>query len=207
MTGSDGAPGRGRSESAQALTALALDLREEETVISACVVEPTVEPALGMLAAAGPRASAAPFEYALVVEAIREGYLLHYGESRLLAGQDRDLALLAGDYLYARGIERLASLGDAPAVRRLADLISLSAQCHAESRTDLVPPLWLAVTVAVGTDGGPAHEAALADARRMEPAAGEALLAAARAGAASARLGAALDRAAESIDFPVPRSG
>ena len=31
----------------------------------------------------------------------------------LLAGHDADLALLAGDYLYALGIERLAALGDA----------------------------------------------------------------------------------------------
>ena len=43
-----------------------------------------------------------------MVEAVREGYLLHYGEPRLLAGHDADLALLAGDYLYALGIERLA---------------------------------------------------------------------------------------------------
>ena len=39
------------------------------------------EPALGALAAAGPRAAEAPDEYMLLVEAIREGYLLHY-ESR-----------------------------------------------------------------------------------------------------------------------------
>ena len=51
-----------------------------------------------------------------MVEAVREGYLLHYGEPRLLAGHDDDLALLAGDYLYALGIERLAALGDADAV-------------------------------------------------------------------------------------------
>ena len=53
-----------------------------------------------------------------MVEAVREGYLLHYGEPRLLAGHDADLALLAGDYLYALGIERLAALGDPEAVLR-----------------------------------------------------------------------------------------
>ena len=42
-----------------------------------------------------------------MVEAVREGYLLHYGEPRLLVGADADLALLAGDYLYALGLERL----------------------------------------------------------------------------------------------------
>jgi hypothetical protein len=34
----------------------------------------------------------------------------------MLAGHDRDLALLAGDYLYALGIERLAALGDTEAI-------------------------------------------------------------------------------------------
>ena len=86
-------------------------LRDEDTPISPHVVEPAEEPVFGPLAAAGPRAAAAPGEYALVVEAVREGYLLHYGEPRLLAGHDPDLALLAGDYLYALGIERLAALG------------------------------------------------------------------------------------------------
>ena len=73
-----------------------------------------------------------PAEYALVVEAVREGYLLHYGEPRLLAGHDSDLGLLAGDYLYALGIERLAALGDTEAVLVLADLISACAHHHAE---------------------------------------------------------------------------
>ena len=86
-------------------------------MIAPHVREPSAEPALGRLAAAGPRAAAAPGEYALLVEAIREGYLLHYGEPRLLDGADPDLVLLAGDYLYALGLERLAALGD---VRRCA---------------------------------------------------------------------------------------
>ena len=71
-----------------------------------------------IVAAAGLPARPAPGEYALVIEAVREGYLLHYGEPRLLAGHDADLALLAGDYLYALGIERLAALGDTEAVAR-----------------------------------------------------------------------------------------
>jgi len=77
---------------------------------------------------------APPGERAAVIEAVREGYLLHYGEPRLLTGHDDDLALLAGDYLYALGIERLARLGDADAVLALADLISACAQLHAEGR-------------------------------------------------------------------------
>ncbi len=147
--------------SADALRTLAAQLRDEETPISPHVVEPTEEPVLGQLAAAGPRAAAAPAEYALVVESVREGYLLHYGEPRLLAGHDSDLALLAGDYLYALGIERLAALGDSGAVRELADLISLCAQLHAEGRaTSEAPGLWRDSATAVGQGPSEAHEAA-----------------------------------------------
>jgi hypothetical protein len=124
------------------LQLLAAQLRAEDTPISPHVADPSEEPALGPLAAAGPRAAAAPGEYAFVVEAVREGYLLHYGESRLLAGHDPDLALLAGDYLYALGIERLAALGDTEAVHRLADLISTCAQLHTEGREAEVPAAW-----------------------------------------------------------------
>jgi hypothetical protein len=125
-----------------ALQALAEQLREEETPISPHVVDPTEAPELGQLAASGPRTAAAPAEYALVVEAVREGYLLHYGQPRLLAGHDPDLALLAGDYLYALGLDRLAALGDTRAVAALANLISECARRHAEGRTDAIPDLW-----------------------------------------------------------------
>jgi hypothetical protein len=127
---------------ADALRDLAALLREGETPIADHVVEPEEEPGFGLVVAAGPRAADAPAEYALVVEAVREGYLLHYGEPRLLAGHDTDLGLLAGDYLYALGIERLAALGDGEAVLVLADLISDCAQHHVEGRADLVPDLW-----------------------------------------------------------------
>jgi hypothetical protein len=130
----------GRPE--DALHALAAQLREEGTPISPHVVEPAAPPKLGVLAAAGPRAAAARGEYALVVEAVREGYLLHYGEPRLLAGHDPDLALLAGDYLYALGLDRLATLGDTAAVGVLSELISRCAQLHAEGRPEDVPQLW-----------------------------------------------------------------
>jgi hypothetical protein len=130
----------GRPE--DALHALAAQLREEDTPISVHVIEPSSAPKLGVLAAAGPRAAATPGEYALVVEAVREGYLLHYGEPRLLAGHDPDLALLAGDYLYALGLDRLATLGDTAAIGVLSDLISRCAQLHAEGRAGDVPQLW-----------------------------------------------------------------
>jgi hypothetical protein len=132
------------SEPAEALRALAARLREEGTPISPHVVEPAASPRLGEIAAAGPRAAAAPGEYALVVEAVREGYLLHYGEPRLLAGHDADLGLLAGDYLYALGLDRLAGLGDTAAVSVLSELIGRCAQLHAEGREGEVEPLWTA---------------------------------------------------------------
>jgi hypothetical protein len=138
------AGGSTASEPTDALRLLAARLREEGTPISPHIVEPAAAPQLGPLAAAGPRAAAAPGDYALVVEAVREGYLLHYGEPRLLAGHDADLALLAGDYLYALGLDRLAALGDTAAVKVLSDLISRCAQLHAEGGEGGVEALWAA---------------------------------------------------------------
>jgi hypothetical protein len=140
------------NDPAAALRILAAQLRQEGTPISPHVVDPAEEPTFGALAAAGPRAAAAPAEYALVIESVREGYLLHYGEPRLLSGHDPDLALLAGDYLYALGIERLAVLGDTEAVHRLADLISACARLHTEGREDQVPAAWMdAIQAIAGT--------------------------------------------------------
>jgi hypothetical protein len=55
---------------------------------------------------------------------------------------DPDLRLLAGDALYALGLDRLAQTGDLAAVAELADLISLCAQAEAEGRQNDVPRLW-----------------------------------------------------------------
>ena len=54
----------------------------------------------------------APARHALGLETIYEGYLVHYGRSRLFAPGDRDTALLLGDYLYAHGLVRVAETGD-----------------------------------------------------------------------------------------------
>ena len=121
-----------------ALQALADQLRAEDTPISPHVVDPAEPPTLGELPASGPDAA----EYALVIEAVREGYLLHYEQPRLLAGHDPDLALLAGDYLYALGLDRLATLGDTRAVALLADLISECARLQAEGDVDSIAALW-----------------------------------------------------------------
>src|SRR5215203_7477007 len=143
------------------LAALAALLRDGQNVISPYVRDCDEEPVLGSLAAAGPRAAGATDEYLLPVEAIREGYLLHYETPRLIEGADSDLRLLAGDYLYALGLERLAARGNLDAVRELADLISLAAQIHAENdgaaTGRLVDALWLAATVAVASGSTPEH--------------------------------------------------
>jgi len=186
------------------LSKLAEKLRADETVISAHVVDPLAEPIFGPLAALGPRAEAERQAYALVVESIREGYELHYGTPRILSGQDEDLALLAGDYLYALGLERLAGLDDDEAVAELSDLISLCATCHTEGITQIVPALWLASAVAVGCGGGTEHEESKRALRAGSPGAAEALLRSARATAAASGLRDALDHAAESIDFALP---
>jgi hypothetical protein len=120
--------------SAGPLRELGARLREEGTPISPHIVAEPSGPAYD----------------SLVLDAVREGYLLHYGEPRLLAGQDDDLGLLAGDYLYALGIERLAALGDTGAVLELADLISACAQLHAEGRGGEETALWRAAATAIG---------------------------------------------------------
>jgi hypothetical protein len=79
-----------------------------------------------------------------VLEAVYEGYLLHYGKSRAFEGMDADLRLLAGDALYALGLSRLAESGDVEAVAFLSDLIANTAQAQAEGRSDDAEALWAA---------------------------------------------------------------
>ncbi len=70
--------------------------------------------------------------FALAVETIYEGYLLHYGKPRLFEPLDADIAVLLGDYLYAHGLVHLAELRDVDAVSDLAELISVCTQLRAE---------------------------------------------------------------------------
>lgn len=120
---------------ANPLQALADQLRAEDTPIAPHVIDPAEPSQLGELAGGG--------EYALVVEAVREGYLLHYEEPRLLASHDQDLALLAGDYLYALGLDRLAVLEDTQAVAILSDLISTCARLQAGGEVGGIFDLWV----------------------------------------------------------------
>ena len=134
-----------------ALDDLAARLRADGGLLAETVADPGDAPAtFGDLAAAGPRAAGSEADYALLVEAIYEGYLQHYGEGRVLRPADPDLALLAGDRLYALGLARLAQLGDLEAVTALADVISLTAQAHAEGRGGDAQAVWDAGAAAVG---------------------------------------------------------
>ncbi|CAN5520246.1 hypothetical protein BH20ACT15_BH20ACT15_10050 [soil metagenome] len=191
---------------ASVLDQLAAELRREEA-IEPHVGDSSASPALGALAAAGPRAAEAPGDYELLFESIREGYLLHYGESRLLDGAEPDLRLRAGDYLYALGLERLAARGDLVAVRELGDLISLSAQLHARSEQATLGPLWIAAAAAVAAGSSEAHERAKAAARSGDPEAPALLAEAAREMAASGGFSEAIADAAESIGFDLKHRG
>lgn len=77
-----------------------------------------------------------PERFALGVETIYEGYLLHFGSSRLFAPPDDDVALLLGDYLYAHGLVHIAGTGEIDAVAALAELISTCAALRAVSASD-----------------------------------------------------------------------
>jgi hypothetical protein len=132
---------------------------------------------LGPIVSGGPRASADPGEYELLIEAIYEGYLLHYGVSRLIAGGDDDLSLLAGDRLYALGLERLVALGDVEAVSELADVIALCALLVGRGQDATCDALWRAGARAVGWGPDEPYLAAKALARAGDAQAHAALLA------------------------------
>ena len=101
-------------------------------------VQQRAEPAVAAHAIAGSHGRFADF----VLEAVHEGYLLHYGDPGGFGGMDEDLALLAGDSLYALGLARLADEGDLEAVAMLADLITNCAKAHAEGQPQMAADLW-----------------------------------------------------------------
>jgi hypothetical protein len=110
--------------------------------VSLAEVVGNAEPALAGHAAAdaGPALFEGPPAY--VLEAVHEGYLLHWATSRAFEGMDDDLRLLAGDALYAQGLARLAEQGDLEAVGALADLITACSRAQAEGREADVDALW-----------------------------------------------------------------
>lgn len=133
------------------------------------------------LAVSGPRAADHRDDVELAVAAVLEGCLLHYGEPRALQIDDPDLALLAGDRLYALGLARLAAVGDLGAIAELADIIALSAQAYASGRDELALAAWHAGAAAIGWGADERTAAAKARARGGDAGAPAALHAAARA--------------------------
>lgn len=144
------------------LARLEREVRERGGLLAQYATPASQDGRHGALAAAGERASARPDDYALLVEAIHEGYLLHYAAGRVVRPQDADLSLLAGDRMYALGLARLAELGDLEAVVELADVISLAAQAHAEGDPGRAAAIWESGVRAVGEGPAPDHEAAKA---------------------------------------------
>jgi hypothetical protein len=132
-------------------------------------------------AAAGPRVAGHRAAVELALSAVHEGHELHYGRPRVLPTADPDLALLAGDRLYALGLAQLAQASDLVAIAELADIISLSAQAHAHGDPALADAAWSAGAAAIGWGPRPELEAAKAAARGGDPLAAAALRDAAQA--------------------------
>ena len=76
------------------------------------------------------------------VAAVREGYELHYGSPAVVRAEDPDLALLAGDRLYALGLEKLAADGDLEAIQVLCETIASCARAHAEEAPEQAQQAW-----------------------------------------------------------------
>jgi len=140
------------------------ELLREEGGLMATLVAPTPDatpPAVrespARLAARGPRAQGRREEYELLVEAVYEGYLLHYAAPRVVHVAEADLGLLAGDQLYAIGLARLVALGDTAAVAELADTITLSALAQGAGDEPLAAAVWSAGARAVGWGVTAAH--------------------------------------------------
>lgn len=126
-------------------------------------------PGPAQLAATGPRMDGRAAEYELLLEAIYEGYLLHYHTPRVVHPPEQDLGLLAGDRLYALGLARLVRLGDVEAVVELADVITLSALAEGSDNPDLAHAVWMAGARAVGWGASPQHARAKALTRAGSP--------------------------------------
>lgn len=197
------------TDSPPSLQTLADELSGEGLLIGDLVRSAPAAPAtLGTLVASGPHTREQAGVYARVVECVREGYLLHYGHARLIEAGDPDLALLAGDYLYARGIALLAGLGDLAAVAALAELISASAELHADGSPDAgerLAVLWLATATAIAC--GPTDADRDAAERLRAGGSAEALYAHVATAAAQAGLGERLIEAAETVGFSPLKNG
>ena len=177
-------------------------LESEGGLLAAALQDADAGEVFAPLVTAGPRASADPNGYAVVVESILEGYLLHYGRGRIVDDPDPDLRLLAGDHLYAFGLVRLAGIGDLEAVDELSDLISFCAQAHAsaakeggESPWRLTQAFWAGAVLAVAAGPSPQQRDAKERARGDGPSVIKKVLDAARDRASELGLESRLEHA------------
>jgi hypothetical protein len=166
------APAAAPPDGAPALERLGLLLREQGGLMATLLPAGAASTGVSgngagpaQLAAAGPRARAHAAEYELLLEAIYEGYLLHYGAPRILCPPEADLGLLAGDQLYAFGLARLVALGDLPAVVELAEVITLTALAQGDGEAELAQAVWRAGARAVGWGSSEPYRRAKALAR------------------------------------------
>jgi hypothetical protein len=147
------------------LSVLAAAVRDVGGLLGAVVVVPSADAddAVSRGVASGPRSAVVGPELALAAEATREAELLHHAPelARVVRTDDRDLALLAGDRLYALGLERLAAGGWTDEVAILADIVALVARVHAA-------PAWAIGPARDGEPAGGTGEPEAAAARTAE---------------------------------------
>lgn len=133
------------------------DLFEAQPSLARALADPLPEPVVAPLAAPGLTGDAA-----FGLDLILEGFLLHHGTPRLLDLEAGD-RILAGDFCYAQGLVRVASVGDLRVIRELADLIALSASLVATDDEEHLPALWRTiVSVIADDDPARAHDLAVA---------------------------------------------
>ena len=126
-----------------ALDELARELRGAGELLAAATVGPAPAADTEVAELAGPR-------HALAAEAIHEGALLHYDAGRVLLSDDADLELLAGDHLFALGLDKLAAMGDLQAITTLSDVIADCARAAAEGRPDDIAGTWRRGAASIG---------------------------------------------------------
>ena len=167
---------------------------------------PGSEPVLASLVLASAADPGSRDQAAFAVEAVLEGFLCHRGRARLFGPSDGDVALLAGDLLYALGLRAVASAGETDSVVVLADLIGAAAGLAAEGRIGALAALWTAQAVALGDDPDGVPERLLTELTDGSDPDGALLLEAASARALAIGADGALNRALDALQslFEVP---
>ncbi|MFA4928705.1 MAG: hypothetical protein WC558_09315 [Patulibacter sp.] len=147
------------------LEALAAQLRADGGLLESAAADPAdgADRTRSAAVAALPRHAVVGSALEIAIEATREAELLHHAPelARVFRTDDRDLALLAGDRLYALGLARLAEGGWIDEVAILSDVVALVARLHADAAWAIGPAI--AGAPETGT-GSPDDAATRADA-------------------------------------------